>query len=715
MMSELRDPARASPIDGPQQPRKKRKLRHPRASRACAFCRRRKIRCTGETPTCTACKEEDIECRYEPTTRGPEDASPAAAAEANDTVVALVAPEVNNPASPPHAGLVPSSRNSRRNSLDASATFDHGLHIGSNSGVSFLYRWQEGSGQNGIIAADTQVPLACYGDPMPVRVATQPYPSAEEGKILLDHYFRFAAPTFRFLHKPSVEDWMQNLLHSKPLSSAKAACVLLVWSQALLTTSISDMVSAIEKRRPLAGPSYCDQAMRLLEAEPGPVTLASVQARTALILYLLSTSRVNECRFISGITTTLVTALGLHRRYATKRLKLDAIEAEGCKRAFWSVYVIDGYLSVILGRPRSFQDKDIDQEYPYNIDDKVLEATADPKLVPHHGNLEASIFHAKLARVMAQNTDNLYPLRSLTEREIVDYTRESLSLLQEVENSLPPFLKPRDAIMVGSSIWERQNTVLKLALAHARVLATRRCILTDDAGYTAAATTDNELKDRRSAFIQICIHSIITIIDVTYELMQKNRLYGAFWYTQYISLCAISTLFMYKIQCSRSPFLAQVSRSLTRTNATFEKAEEVQQYLARIAQPGSQAQRHHDLLRHLRNRANNRRTQAQTRPSALPRVQVDQITRPERIGSAADGMNAQAQHVQEAVGSSWDGSTMTAMPFGQEDGSDAHLQTEFTPTSSTDFNLYQDSMPWQYLDQLGTFGGEQTGWFYQMP
>jgi hypothetical protein len=370
--------------------------------------------------------------------------------------------------------------------------------------------------------------------------------------------------------------------------------------------------------------------------------------------------------------------------------------------------VVDGYLSVILGRPRSFQEKDFYQEYHINIDDDVLEATTDVALVPHHGNLEAAIHHCNLARVMARNNDVLYSLTNLTEPQLIHHAQESLRLLQDVENALPHFLKPREPTLVGSSMWERQNTVLKLALAHARVLATRRCILTDDSGRTSSL--NDQLKEQRSRTIQICMDSITTIVDVAHELMQRDRLYEAFWFTQYIALCAISTLFMYKIQCSRSRLRVNEQESVSRTSVHFRKAEDVQQYLARIAQPGSLAQRHHDLLNHLRNRANNKNKPRQSRP-VLATVTTPDAPPQGVIEPAEDGRLGQVYHIQNMLENGWNPSALNEVPMGQS--SSASLDaTGFTPSSSADFNLFEDATPWQYLDQLGAFGGEQATWFY---
>jgi hypothetical protein len=45
----------------------------------------------------------------------------------------------------------------------------------------------------------------------------------------------------------------------------------------------------------------------------------------------------------------------------------------------------------MLGQPRLLRDEDIDQGYPLNIEDHVLDTAPDLSMVPHHGNIEAFI------------------------------------------------------------------------------------------------------------------------------------------------------------------------------------------------------------------------------------------------------------------------------------------------------------------------------------
>jgi hypothetical protein len=108
--------------------------------------------------------------------------------------------------------------------------------------------------------------------------------------------------------------------------------------------------------------------------ESGPPRLETIQARLGQCLYLLSSSRANECWYSFGTTMQIVTALGLHRKLPTKASNngCSYLELELRKRIFWSVYTLDKYLSIMFGRPRLLHDEDIDQELPHETNDEDL-------------------------------------------------------------------------------------------------------------------------------------------------------------------------------------------------------------------------------------------------------------------------------------------------------------------------------------------------------
>lgn len=67
-------------------------------------------------------------------------------------------------------------------------------------------------------------------------------PQKSEGTQLLDRYFDFAMPTYRFLDRTAAEIWFENMIHEndsgtqqrQEISSAKSAIVLLILATSIL-------------------------------------------------------------------------------------------------------------------------------------------------------------------------------------------------------------------------------------------------------------------------------------------------------------------------------------------------------------------------------------------------------------------------------------------------------------------------------------------------
>lgn len=132
--------------------------------------------------------------------------------------------------------------------------------------------------------------------------------------------------------------------------------------------------------------------------ESGPPRLETVQARLGQCLYLLSTSRANECWYSFGTALQLVTALGLHRKFPGRLPKCGNtyLDRELRKRLLWSAYMLDRYLSVMFGRPRLLHDEDIDQDLPDEINDEdMLQEDPERRTGSADCMMIASILHFK--------------------------------------------------------------------------------------------------------------------------------------------------------------------------------------------------------------------------------------------------------------------------------------------------------------------------------
>ncbi|KPI34691.1 putative 12-oxophytodienoate 4 [Cyphellophora attinorum] len=494
-----------------------------------------------------------------------------------------------------------SGQPSRRASVEAEAAFDNGLHVGPTSGVAFLYRWAEEGFNEAAPTADA-TPLTSYGDTSIPQVAKAPLPDLAEGKALIEHYFRFSMPTFRFFHQQTLERCMQDLVLRKPLPSIQAASVLVVLSHALMYSEDAPTAPYRISERSL---SYLQQARTLFNNEVGPASVASVEARVAACLVLLSISHFNECRYLFAMVHALVISLGIHRR-TPKQYKMSPLESQRRKRVFWSFYGIDGYVSVLLGQPRLLRDEDVDQEYPDNVEDVLLDTATDLSQCPHHGTLEAALYHARLARLFAKANDMLYPIQSLSTVEILRRSEVMIDALDDLQRELPAYLQPRLAASIGVLPHERQNTVLSLAFSHAYILATRRTILLKTTGESYQA----EDRERHQRSIRTCVSAICSMVDRVHHMIEHKRLLWGFWLTQYVMTAAISTFLVFKLEHARQNVSYEASSVDLREY--YAKADEIQKYLSLIAPEGSQARRHHQLLERLKQRANRAHLKART-------------------------------------------------------------------------------------------------------
>ena len=366
------------------------------------------MRCSGNLP-CDTCVREEVQCLYA-NGQTPNSTSPAKVQESHAITTSVYQRSIPDATSQLRhdrdgtsdpSNVSRTAQLSRRSSLEPPQSFSQSHHVGENAGVSFLY-FSQGQQQDRttplVNEAGSGAPLIAFGDIPLIDSETlsslpQPLFTSEQIHKLLEKYFNYISPTYCFLHLSTVRRWADSYVSSSPLTNAQQAVVLLVCAQTLLHNTMSP-----EQARPGHGDTKLSQACferakTLIEREPGPPSISSVQARIGMCLYLLSAFRLNEARYCFSFATTIATALGIHRKQSSSARGLSLIESECRKRAFWALYVLDGYLSVILGRPRILRDEDIDQPLPENLADHDLTAESESlDHLPRHGNLVSLLY-----------------------------------------------------------------------------------------------------------------------------------------------------------------------------------------------------------------------------------------------------------------------------------------------------------------------------------
>lgn len=129
---------------------------------------------------------------------------------------------------------------SSQSSPEPSQTDLQGHYIGPASGVSFLLRVQKRLHQ-AISFSETST-IFTFGDaPLQLPEFDPTFCMMlprDDAQLLVNRYFEFAMPTYRFLHRPTVQAWFDEfydtlgIMHDQQNAPAKLALLFIVFAQA---------------------------------------------------------------------------------------------------------------------------------------------------------------------------------------------------------------------------------------------------------------------------------------------------------------------------------------------------------------------------------------------------------------------------------------------------------------------------------------------------
>lgn len=140
---------------------------------------------------------------------------------------------------PPENGRGVSTTYSSRNSPEPVQTDQQGHYVGPASGASFLLRIQRKLQQQPTaLSSDTSI--FTFGDlPLPdFDPRFLILPPRSEAESLVRRYFEFASATHRFLHRPTVENWLQELyethgsMREQTAARSRTALLFMVFAHA---------------------------------------------------------------------------------------------------------------------------------------------------------------------------------------------------------------------------------------------------------------------------------------------------------------------------------------------------------------------------------------------------------------------------------------------------------------------------------------------------
>ncbi|OGM47466.1 hypothetical protein ABOM_002628 [Aspergillus bombycis] len=361
----------------------------------------------------------------------------------------------------------------------------------------------------------------------------------------IDCFHSHSCATYRYIPQSQSKEFLRKLYsedESFLQDDASMAVILLVlavgciWYPSLHNRDIFE---------------YKTKASRLYEAAQSrlekatsvfPPSIRVMQAHCLKCQFLLAVNIFNSAWLAVGTAVRLGQIVGFHKAKATASTGLDEFTRRG---VFWSLYIMDRYLSAALGRPMMITDDDITIPYPEPAlsSSNGIDDPHEAKTVP------GIVAHIKLARITSQVLRKLYGSKKhdkVARNESVSQIEVQLS---QWLDETPGFFNPEKQSDQKESevfydvpwIFKRQQRTIRAAFFFTSMQLYR--------GYLLDEFLQANFHDRPALTpeppIQKCIQAALQMAFFAAEIKDDVTYNSVFWTTSYFTFCAISILTVY--------------------------------------------------------------------------------------------------------------------------------------------------------------------------
>ncbi|KAK2044841.1 hypothetical protein LZ31DRAFT_594440 [Colletotrichum somersetense] len=373
-------------------------------------------------------------------------------------------------------------------------------------------------------------------------IRTLVLPDKQVAKDYVAAYFDHGNATCRFLLANDIYQLLNLLYENNPAILQNHAQMAMI----LLLIGTGCVWSASWRNEPVA-PSRT-QALPFLRAADAhlqhlqgifPPSLNVMQAQLLKCQCELVLGRFNSAWVSLGIVIRLAQMVNIQKEQESQ----DPLETYHRRFLFWSIFIIDRYLAVILGRPLAIHEGATSVKLSVDLDPVAQAAIGEEKKL-----LIGTVAHGGLVRIIGNTIESLYsaPGHGIAPLE-QKVTRLEMELRDWVDRT-PKFFHPLGERADGfeedfyevSWILRRQQRTVHATFYFANMLLYRGYLLRDFLNQAPSASQSGPISDP----IAKCVENARMMIALAKEF-GADKYNGAFWITSHFVYCAISILMVY--------------------------------------------------------------------------------------------------------------------------------------------------------------------------
>lgn len=382
--------------------------------------------------------------------------------------------------------------------------------------------------------------------PQPVLEMKIILPPKEIALTLIFKTWNYACVLFRFYHRPNFIRVFNSLYDTNPedYTDEQNKALPLIYSVIAVGALFSkedlgaNDVAAREFFQD-EGYRYFIAARKLTDIT-NATDVYAIQTVFMLTIFLQCSAKLTTCYSYIGVALRAAITQGLHTKVSTAGK--SPVEAETCKRLFWTIYKMDVYMNCILGLPRSISEEDVDQELPQDVDDdRITDLGIEPQPAGKISSCGMNNQHTKLIVIMNHIHCKLSPLKNDAPHATLplESVHELENELQHWTLQLPLQLRPNYTFLdqAEADLYLKPNKLLLLDFLHAKIMLYRPFI-----HYVSVSTTRYPRLAVQRSMAQNCINTAREVVHLAREMIDKRLLSGSYWFSVHTIFFSVACL-----------------------------------------------------------------------------------------------------------------------------------------------------------------------------